>query len=158
MSRGWAKASACRLQITLSCAVLCHIVSLQHLSGLLFRIFLSYGLQVVPHEVHWLSLRRLICHAQDHFICLTVYIISMTFVLSLNQMLVLLSLYISHQSRLLHLPYQHAFLPSLVLSLLRPLLSSINYISLISITFTFSCTYVVNSRSPILPLWFSNSL
>ena len=29
MSRGWAKASACRLQITLSCAVLCHIVSLQ---------------------------------------------------------------------------------------------------------------------------------
>ena len=28
MSRGWAKASACRLQITLFCAVLCHIVSL----------------------------------------------------------------------------------------------------------------------------------
>ena len=32
MSRGWAKASACRLQITLSCAFLCHIVSLQYLS------------------------------------------------------------------------------------------------------------------------------
>ena len=32
MSRGWAKASACRLQITLSCAVLRHIVSLQYLS------------------------------------------------------------------------------------------------------------------------------
>ena len=32
MSRGWAKASACRLQMTLSCAVLCHIVSLQYLS------------------------------------------------------------------------------------------------------------------------------
>ena len=32
MSRGCAKASACRLQITLSCAVLCHIVSLQYLS------------------------------------------------------------------------------------------------------------------------------
>ena len=30
MSRGWAKASACRLQITLSCAVLCHILSLQY--------------------------------------------------------------------------------------------------------------------------------
>ena len=32
MSRGWAKASECRLQMTLSCAVLCHIVSLQYLS------------------------------------------------------------------------------------------------------------------------------
>ena len=27
MSRGWAKASACRLQVSLSCAVLCQIVS-----------------------------------------------------------------------------------------------------------------------------------
>ena len=49
MSRGWTKASACRLQITLSCAVLCHIASLQYLSrsslrrlaGLPCRIFLS---------------------------------------------------------------------------------------------------------------------
>ena len=49
MSRGWAKASACRLQITLSCAVLCHIVSLQYLSrsslhrlaGLPYRLFVS---------------------------------------------------------------------------------------------------------------------
>ena len=32
MSRGWAKASTCRLQVTLSCAVLCQIVSLQYLS------------------------------------------------------------------------------------------------------------------------------
>ena len=32
MSRAWAKASACRLQINLSCAVLWHIVSLQYLS------------------------------------------------------------------------------------------------------------------------------
>ena len=32
MSCGWAKASACRLQITLYCAFLCHIVSLQYLS------------------------------------------------------------------------------------------------------------------------------
>ena len=32
VSRGWAKASACRLQVCLSCAVLCQIVSLQYLS------------------------------------------------------------------------------------------------------------------------------
>ena len=102
VSRGWAKASACRLQITLSCAVLCHIVSLQYLSrsslhrlaGLPCRLFLSYGLQVVAREVHRLSLRRLICPAQDHFIFLTVYVIAVTFVLSLTQMLVLLSLYV----------------------------------------------------------------
>ena len=104
MSRGWAKASACRLQITLSCAFLCHniIVSLQYLSrsslhrlaGLPCRLFLSYGLQVVTREVHWSSLRRLICPAQDHFIFLTLLIISMTFFLSLTQMLVFLSLYV----------------------------------------------------------------
>ena len=102
MSRGWAKASACRIQITLSCAFLCHIVALQYLSrsslhrlaGLPCRLFLSYGLQVVTREVHRSSLRRLICPAQDHFICLTVLIISMTFVLSLTQMLVFLSLYV----------------------------------------------------------------
>ena len=101
MSRGWAKALACRLQITLYCAVLSHIVSLQYLSrsslhrlaGLPCRLFLSYGLQLVAREVHRLSLRRFICPAQDHFIFLTVYIISMTFILSLTQMLVLLSLY-----------------------------------------------------------------
>ena len=69
------KASACRLQITLSCAVLCHIVSLQYLSRsslhrlavLSCRLFLSYGLQVVTCEVHRLFLRRLICPAQDLF-------------------------------------------------------------------------------------------
>ena len=32
MSRGWAKASACRLLVSLSCAVLCQIVSLLYLS------------------------------------------------------------------------------------------------------------------------------
>ena len=100
MSRGWAKASACRLQITLSCAFRCHIVSLQYLSiGRLSTAWLvslvvfschNYGLQVV----HRSSLRRLICPAQDHFIFLTVLIISMTFVLSLTQMLVFLSLYV----------------------------------------------------------------
>ena len=103
MSHGWAKASACCLQITLSCAVLCHIVSLQYylsrsslhrLGGLPCRLFLSCGLQVVTREVHRLTLRRLICPVQDHFVFLTVYIISMTFVLSLTQMLVLLSLYV----------------------------------------------------------------
>ena len=104
MSRGWAKASACRLQITLSCAVLCHIVSqslqylfrssLHRLAGLPCRLFLSYGLQAVTRVVHRSSLRRLICSAQDHFIVLTVWIISMSFVLSLTQMLVLLSLYV----------------------------------------------------------------
>ena len=102
MSRGWAKASACRLQITLSCAFLCHIGSLQYLSrsslhrlaGLPCRLFLSYGLQVVTREVHRSSLMRLICPAQDHFIFLTVLIISMTFALSLTQMLAFLSLYV----------------------------------------------------------------
>ena len=102
MFRGWAKASACRLQITMYCAVLCHIVSLQYLSrsslhrlgGLPCRIFLSYGLQVVTREVHRSSLRRLIGPAQDNFIFLTVLIISMTFVLSLTQMLVFLHLYV----------------------------------------------------------------
>ena len=32
VSRGWAKASACRLRVSLSCGVLCQIVSLQYLS------------------------------------------------------------------------------------------------------------------------------
>ena len=107
MSRGWAKASACCLQTTLSCAFLCHIVSLQYLSrsslhrlaGLPCRLFLSYGLQLVTREVHRSSLRRLICPAQDHFIFLTVLIISMTFVLSLTQMLVFLSLYVKGKGK-----------------------------------------------------------
>ena len=102
MSRGWAKASACRLQITLFCAFLCHMVSLQYwsrsslhpLAGLPCRLFLSYGLQVVTREVHRSSLRRLIWPAQAHFIFLTVLIIYMTFVPSLTQMLVFLSLYV----------------------------------------------------------------
>ena len=83
VSRGWAKASACRLQVSLSCAVLCQIVSLQYLSrsylrcldGLPCRLFLSYGIQVVTRVVHRASLRRLICPAQDHFIFLTLLII-----------------------------------------------------------------------------------
>ena len=103
MSRGWANTSACRFPITRSCAVLCHIVSLQYLPGRLSIAWLvslvvfschNYGLQVVTREVHRSSLRRLICPTQDYFICLTVLIISMTFVLSLTQMLVFLSLYV----------------------------------------------------------------
>ena len=102
MSRGWAKASACRLQITLYCAFLCHIVSLQCLSrsslhrlaGLPCRFFLSYGLQEVTRQIHPSSLRWLICPAQDHFIFLTVLIIYMTFVLPRTQMLVFLYLYV----------------------------------------------------------------
>ena len=101
VSRGWAKASACRLQVSLSCAVLCQIVSLQYLSrsslhrlaGLPCRLLLSYGLQVVTREVNRSSLRRLIFPAQDHFIFLTVLIISMAFVFSLTYMLVFLSVY-----------------------------------------------------------------
>ena len=66
----------------LSCAVLCHIMSLHYLSrsslnrlaGLPCRLFLSYGLQVVTREVHRSCLRRLICPAQDHLIFLIVYI------------------------------------------------------------------------------------
>ena len=51
-----------------------------------------YDLQVVTREVHRSPLRRLLCPAQDHFICLTVLIISMTFVLYLIQMFVFFSL------------------------------------------------------------------
>ena len=95
------KTSARRLQISLPCAVLCQIVSLQYLSmssldrsaGLPYRLFLSYGLQVVTREVHRSSLKRLMWPAQDQFIFLTLLIISMTFVFSLTQMLVFLSLY-----------------------------------------------------------------
>ena len=49
---------------------------------------------MVTREVHRSSLGRLICPAQDHFIFLTLLIMSMTFVLSLTQMLVFLSLYV----------------------------------------------------------------
>ena len=108
MSRGWAKALPCRLHVSLSCAALCHIVSLQYLSrsslprlaGHPCRRFLSYGLQVVTREAHRSSLRRLICPAQDHFICLTLLIISMAIALSLTQMSVFISLYVMLSIRL----------------------------------------------------------
>ena len=51
VSSGWANALACRLQVSLSCAVLCQIVSLQYLSrpslhrlaGLPCRLFVSWS-------------------------------------------------------------------------------------------------------------------
>ena len=62
--------------MTLSWAVLCHIVSLQYLSrwslhrlaGLPCRLFLSYGLQAVKREVHRSSLGNwLPCPGPFHF-------------------------------------------------------------------------------------------
>ena len=96
-SRCWANASACRLQVSLSLAVLCQVVSHQYLftssvyrlEGLPCRRFLSYGLQVVKRDVH--RSMRLMRRVQDHYIFLTVLIMSMTFVLSLTRMLALLS-------------------------------------------------------------------
>ena len=85
MSRGWAKTSACHLQVSLSCAVLGQIVSLQYLTrsslrrlaDLPCRMFLSlllYGLQVVTGDVHRSSLRRLICSGSFHFIHIADYV------------------------------------------------------------------------------------
>ena len=48
----------------------------------------------MTREVNRSSLRRLTCPAQDHFICITLPIISRHVVLSLTQMLVCLSLYV----------------------------------------------------------------
>ena len=102
MSRGWAKASHAVSKLpclVLSTAISCRSsICLGRLSTawLVFRVVFSChnGLQVVTREVHRSSLRRLICPSQDHFMYLTVLIISMTFVLSLTQMLVFLSLYV----------------------------------------------------------------
>ena len=96
------KASAYRLQITLSCAFRCHIVSLQYLSrSSLHRLA---GSPLSSFLVIWspsgdtrgpsVVFEAIYIPAQDHFIFLTVLIISMTFVLSLTQMLVFLSLYV----------------------------------------------------------------
>ena len=85
VSRYWAKASACRLQVSLSCAFLCQIVSLQYLSRSSLRrlaglpcILLSFGLHVVTREIHRSSLRRLMypslhcncSHVGDYDFCL----------------------------------------------------------------------------------------
>ena len=82
VSRGWANASACRLQVTLvlSSAISCrssicpgrlltawpvpHVVCYCH----------NYGLQVLTREVHRSPLKRLKCPARDHFIVHTLLI------------------------------------------------------------------------------------
>ena len=75
------KASASCLQDSMSCPVLCQIVSLQYLSrsslhrlaGLPCLFWSTHnGLQVVTREVDRSFLRRSICRAQDHFIFLSV--------------------------------------------------------------------------------------
>ena len=53
-----------------------------------------FSCHMVTREVHRSPLRRLVCPAEDHLIFLTVLIISMTFVLSLTQILILLSLHV----------------------------------------------------------------
>ena len=71
VSLGWAKASACRHQVSMYCTVFCQSVSLQYLTrsslyrwnGLPCRIFLSYVLQVVTRDFHMSHLRGLICPA-----------------------------------------------------------------------------------------------
>ena len=83
------------LSSVISCrSSICPRSSLHRLAGLPCCLFLSYGLQVVTRDVHRSSLRRLIFPAQDHFSFLKVLIISTTFVFSLIQMLVFLSLYV----------------------------------------------------------------
>ena len=69
----WAKASACRLQVRLSCAVLCQIVSLQFLfmsslhcwAGLPCRLFSSCGDTRGPSVVF--EAVDVKCHSHDHF-------------------------------------------------------------------------------------------
>ena len=76
VSRGWVKASACCLHVTLYWVALCQIVSLHYVSrsplhrlaSLPCRMLLSYGLQVVTREVYRSYLTRLMSGAQDHFI------------------------------------------------------------------------------------------
>ena len=81
MSRGWAKASAVRLQITLSCAVLCHIVSLQYLSrsslhslaGRVLGRILKVGAQNLRQgvQVQWTTISDVsvgrVCHVAGQF-------------------------------------------------------------------------------------------
>ena len=64
----WAKASPCRLHVSLYCAVLCQIVSLKCLSrSSLHRLaglpclFLSYGRQLVTCEVRYMCMYMCVC-------------------------------------------------------------------------------------------------
>ena len=81
MSRGWVKASACCLQVSLSCAVLCQIVSLPYLS------------RSAPHRLAGLPYPSVVFEAvQDHFIFVTLLIMSRC--LFFTQMLIILALYV----------------------------------------------------------------
>ena len=101
MSCGWAKDSACRLQITVLCCRLTYRVApvfVQVVSPPLgwsplssFLVILSPSGDMRGPSVVFEAVGML-CPGPFHV--LTVYIISMTFVLSLTQMLVLLSLYV----------------------------------------------------------------
>ena len=98
VSRGWAKASACRLQVNPLVRSSARSCPSRICSGRLYTACgwfpLWYGLKIVMyvHEFHRSSLKQLV--SWDHFIFLTLLIMSMTFVLFLTQMLVFLSLYV----------------------------------------------------------------
>ena len=102
---GWAKASACRLQVSLSCAILCQIVSLQYLSrsslrrlaGLPCRPFLSYALQVATRDVHGSSAVGVPCPGPFNCFYIDDYVYDLR-PLSLTQMLLLLYVYVEHDS------------------------------------------------------------
>ena len=99
--RGWANASACRLQVSLFCAVLFQIVSLQNLSrssihllaGLTCRLFLSCGLCSGDKRCTSIFFEAVDMPRTISFF-LALLIIYIIFVLSLTQMLVLLSSYV----------------------------------------------------------------
>ena len=59
VSRCWAKASACRLQVSLCCAVLRQIVSLQYLPGLSLRRLAGLPCRMVSKWWHARSISRL---------------------------------------------------------------------------------------------------
>ena len=76
VSRGWANASACRLQVTrvLSSAISCRssicpgrLSTAWPVPHVVFYCY-NYGLQVLTREVHRSSLKRLKCPARDHLI------------------------------------------------------------------------------------------
>ena len=85
--RGWAKAPALHLQVSLSFLRFLSKPSLHCLAGIPCRLSCFH---VVTREVHQSSFRQLMCPAQNHFIFLKFLIMSITFVPSLTHMLVLL--------------------------------------------------------------------
>ena len=96
--RGWAKASACRLQVSLSCAVLCQIVSLQYLSRSALHLVV-FSCRMVSTWWHAGSIGRLwgCWCSRPRTISFFSHIADYSYAfcpLSLTQMLVFLSLYI----------------------------------------------------------------